>query len=118
MSEKYKAVCKQCLEVFGESDSPKIELPTKCDKCGSTKIGVEKFTPKEFEQLVFNIVISNKQSGVSKTAGFIISKDAVKQHSKNLGEMRKIIAVEMAKSLHQIVTNDKLLVDLIGGNQK
>jgi len=113
MTEKFHVVCKSCNNELGVHDTPKFEQPKECPICGSDKIGVAKFDSDETEELTFEISIFNKKTGASRTAGFLISKDTVKRHGKDLNEMRKIMATETAKSLHDIIKSDVLLVDLI-----
>jgi len=110
---KYKIFCKSCNYEIGKSDSPKIETEPKCPECDSTVISVVENHEVEITPIEFDLVIFNKRTGISKTAGFMLPKETIEKHGKNLIEMRKIMAGEMAKSLHQIVKDDGLLVELL-----
>ena len=119
MVNKYRVVCKSCNHEMGVFKTAKIEMPPKCDVCGSTKIATIPYVPKdEVQQLNFDIVIFNKKTGVSKTTGFFVSQDTMKKHGKNLVEMKKILATEMAKAIHNVVKSDALLVDLLKGGDE
>ena len=110
---KYKVICRGCLAEFGLFDTPNIEMPAKCDKCGSSQIATVEDRSRTIEQLDFDVVIANKRTGASKTCGFFISKEAVENNRKNLNKMRKILASEIAMSLHTIIQSDALLVELL-----
>lgn len=111
---KYVATCLNCNYEMGTYDSPNASVETECPKCGGKKIGFVEQTVPELTSLEFDIVLLNKRTGVSKVAGFVISKDTVKAIRKDLHKIRVTIAEEAAKSLHQIIKSDKLLTDLFG----
>ena len=114
---KYKVICKSCLAEFGSFDTPNVEMPSKCDKCGSTKIATVEDKTEEVESLTFDILLVNTRTNVSKRCGFIIPKETVEKNKKNLNKMRAILATEIANSLHMIVGSDGLLVDLLKQNE-
>lgn len=117
MTDKYRVVCRECLKLFGIFDTPKVEMPSVCDDCGSQQIATERFsTEGEIEQLDFDVLIVNKKTNVSKRCGFFISKEKVEKDGKDLNKMRKLLATEIATSLHTVIKSDTLIVDLLKQN--
>ena len=117
MEEKYRVVCKACNHVLGIFDTPDVEYPDKCDKCGEVRVGVERFVSDEIEDLNFDILITNKKTNVSKRCGFIIPKKKIEKNRKNLNKMKALMATEIAEAISMIVTPDVLFVELIKQNE-
>lgn len=118
MAKKYRVACKSCNKKWGSFDTPDIEVPLSCDECGGRNIGVEAFDSGGVEQLDFDLVLSNRKTGVSKTSSFFIPREKVEESHKNLNKMRELMATAIAENLHTIIAPDVLLVDLIGEVKK
>ena len=113
---KYKVVCKECNKTFSVHEKGEaIVMPSKCPDCGSSKMGTVEDISIDVKEMVFDISICNKKTGMIKRTSFVISKSLLEKQGKDLNKMREAVATEMAKSIHQIVSSNKLLSDLLEG---
>ena len=118
MVEKYKIVCVGCNAQLGLAESSRVEMPKECKECGGKRIGMSPYEPKEYVDLVFDLVIFNKVSGESKNCGFLVNKKTLKESAHDLNKMREVLALEMAGAVRKIISNDQLLVELLDGAKK
>ena len=112
----YVILCKACNKILGHSDTAIVgNLSPECPVCGQQRVSVEADMSSDATERVgmsFDIFVTNKNTGITRHFGTLMSKDDLTDVDRDGVFIRK-----MAKALAGLLTGQNINGLLNGRNE-